>query len=50
MRDGEIVAEGSPGEVVTPELLREVFSVEATILADPRTGTPVIVPHRTVQG
>ncbi|MFJ3403990.1 ABC transporter ATP-binding protein [Promicromonospora sp. NPDC090134] len=50
MRDGEVVAQGSPGEVVTPELLREVFSVEATILSDPRTGTPVIVPHHTVQG
>ena len=49
VRDGEIVAEGSPAEVVTADLLREVFSVEASILTDPVNGTPVIVPHRTVQ-
>jgi iron complex transport system ATP-binding protein len=49
MRDGEIVAEGPPAEVVTADLLRDVFNVEASILADPRSGTPVIVSHRTVQ-
>ncbi|GAB2500977.1 ABC transporter ATP-binding protein [Promicromonospora xylanilytica] len=49
MRDGEIVAQGAPAEVVTTELLREVFSVEASILTDPIGGTPVIVSHRTVQ-
>ena len=35
---------------MTADLLREVFSVEASILTDPRSGTPVIVSHRTVQG
>ena len=48
MRDGRILAEGVPSEVVTPELLREGFGVEASILADPVAGTPVILPHRTV--
>lgn len=49
MRDGEIVAQGAPGEVVTADLLRDVFSVEASILTDPLDGAPVIVSHRTVQ-
>ncbi|WP_306368941.1 ABC transporter ATP-binding protein [Nocardiopsis sp. CC223A] len=48
MRAGEVVAQGEPAQVVTEELLREVFSVEASVLTDPRTGAPVIVPHRTV--
>ncbi|MET9779626.1 ABC transporter ATP-binding protein [Nocardiopsis alba] len=49
MRAGRIVAQGPPAEVVTEELLREVFSVEATVLTDPVSGTPVIVPQRTVR-
>jgi len=48
MRAGEIVAEGRPEDVVTADLLREVFSVEASILTDPVTGAPVISPHRTI--
>ncbi len=42
---GEVFAAGSPEEVMTAELLREVFSVEAEILADPRTGTPLCIPY-----
>lgn len=44
MKDGQIVATGAPGDVLTPELLRDVFGVEAAIHLDPRTGTPLIVP------
>lgn len=44
MRDGRIVAEGSPGNVVTVELLREVFDLEAVVVPDPVAGTPMIVP------
>lgn len=48
MRDGRIIAEGAPHDVVTPELLREAFSVEASIVRDPISGAPVILPHRTI--
>jgi iron complex transport system ATP-binding protein len=44
MRDGAIVAAGAPAEVVTPELVREVFGVESVIAPDPVTGTPLVVP------
>ncbi|WP_353112386.1 ABC transporter ATP-binding protein [Microbacterium sp.] len=50
MRGGRIVAEGSPSEVVTVELLREVFDLEAIVVPDPVAGTPMIVPvdvHRS---
>jgi iron complex transport system ATP-binding protein len=41
---GRVVAAGPPGEVLTEELLREVFGIEARILAGP-DGRPVVVPH-----
>ncbi len=45
MRAGEIVAQGTPAEVFTADLLLDVFSLEAEILADPRTGLPIVVPR-----
>ncbi|MEA9984104.1 MULTISPECIES: ABC transporter ATP-binding protein [Subtercola] len=44
MSDGRIVAEGAPGDVVTEALVRDVFGVDSVRLADPVTGTPLIVP------
>ena len=46
MREGRIVAEGPPSEIVTPELLRDVFRVEGAVVADPVTGAPVVLAHR----
>ena len=43
MRQGRIVAEGTVPGIVTPALIREVFDIEARILEDPRSDTPVIV-------
>ncbi|MGB3682722.1 MAG: ABC transporter ATP-binding protein [Rubrobacteraceae bacterium] len=42
---GRVFAAGRPGSVITTELLREVFSVEAEIVPDPRTGTPLCIPY-----
>ncbi|MFC8047577.1 ABC transporter ATP-binding protein [Nocardia sp. NPDC057353] len=47
MAAGRIVAQGAPAEIVTPELLREVFRLEATVLDDPMSGRPLIVPIGT---
>ncbi|WP_289137991.1 ABC transporter ATP-binding protein [uncultured Brevibacillus sp.] len=41
---GTVVAEGSPTEVMTPDMLRKVFNIEADILHDPRTGVPLCLP------
>jgi iron complex transport system ATP-binding protein len=43
---GRIVADGTPEEVLTPKLIREVFRVEATVMRDPVTGRPAFLPHR----
>ncbi|MET8778933.1 ABC transporter ATP-binding protein [Nocardia sp. NPDC050713] len=44
MRDGRVVAAGSPKAIVTAELVREVFSLGARIIDDPETGAPMVVP------
>lgn len=44
MRDGAIVAEGAPHAVLTPTMLAEVFGLQAHIMADPITGTPLVIP------
>ena len=44
MKDGVITCQGTPAEVFTPEILLEVFGLEADVLSDPRTGLPIVVP------
>lgn len=39
---GRIVASGSPGEVLEPDLIGEVFGVGAIVGADPLTGSPSV--------
>ncbi len=41
---GRILAAGPPAEVLTPELLRETFGIEADVLTTP-DGHPVVVPR-----
>ncbi|MFC3965708.1 ABC transporter ATP-binding protein [Nocardia jiangsuensis] len=44
MRAGRIVATGAPARVVTAELVREVFALDSRVIADPETGTPLVIP------
>ena len=44
MKDGESVAFGRPDEVLTPDLLKEVFAVRVLVDAHPITGVPRITP------
>ncbi|AKG43362.1 ABC-type siderophore transporter, ATPase subunit [Streptomyces xiamenensis] len=44
MRDGRIVAEGPPAEVVTEQVVSDVFGLRCTLVDDPVSGTPLIVP------
>lgn len=45
MADGGVIAAGPPPEIVTPELIRRVFGLTATVIDDPVTGTPLCLPH-----
>ncbi|WP_336083800.1 ABC transporter ATP-binding protein [Nocardia sp. SSK8] len=47
MAAGRIVAQGKPAEIITAELLAAVFGLEATVLTDPVSGRPMIVPIGT---
>lgn len=48
MREGKIVAQGTPTDVVTRELVRELYDVECTLISDPATGTPILANLRRV--
>jgi len=52
MRDGAVVASGPPSEIITTDLLRDVFDLTAQILTDPVSGRPLVVPvgERGVRG
>ena len=45
IKRGKVEAEGSPNEVVTPAMLRNVFGIEAHIIPDPDNGTPLVLPY-----
>lgn len=44
LRAGRLVAQGAPQDVVTPELVAEVFGLRAQVVPDPVSGTPLVVP------
>ncbi|MET8555819.1 ABC transporter ATP-binding protein [Streptomyces sp. NPDC004959] len=44
MKAGRIIAQGDPAEIITAELVREVFGLDAVVVPDPVTGGPLVVP------
>jgi iron complex transport system ATP-binding protein len=47
MKDGAVAAEGPPRDIVTADLVREVFGLPCLVIEDPVSGTPLIVPTST---
>ena len=50
LRRGEVVAAGHPRDVVTEELVRDVFGLDSHVVPDPVCGGPMVVPigrHRS---
>ena len=45
MKEGRIVAQGAPSDIVTPALIEAVFDVPCVIIEDPQTGSPLVVPR-----
>lgn len=43
LRAGRVVAQGEPAEVVTADIIQQLFDIRARILAHPDTGTPVVL-------
>jgi iron complex transport system ATP-binding protein len=50
MKAGAVVGSGAPGQVLTEELVSDVFDMRCRVVPDPVSATPLIVPigrHRT---
>ena len=44
MREGRVVGEGAPREVLTAEAVQEAFGLACVVVPDPVTGDPLVVP------
>ncbi|GGI08669.1 ABC transporter ATP-binding protein [Egicoccus halophilus] len=44
MQRGRIVVEGAPAEVVTEDIVADAFGLASRVVADPVSGSPLIVP------
>lgn len=44
MKAGKVIAEGAPSDIVTEELIEEVFDLKCKVIPDPVTNTPLIIP------
>jgi iron complex transport system ATP-binding protein len=49
MRQGHIVAEGNPRDIMTAELVETVFGLPCVVIDDPITGDPMVVPLGSCQ-
>ncbi|PPF40381.1 ABC transporter ATP-binding protein [Pseudoclavibacter sp. AY1H1] len=45
MRDGRILASGTPRDVVTSERVEEIYGLPNVVIEDPITGGPLVVPR-----
>lgn len=45
VRGGGVVASGAPADVVTAGLIRQVFDLDALVVSDPVSGTPIVLPR-----
>lgn len=44
MRDGQIVAQGEPREIITEEIVEAVYDLPCRVITDPVSGTPLVLP------
>ena len=45
LREGQLIAEGSPSTVITSELMKDIFNLDCLVINDPVSGTPFTVPR-----
>lgn len=44
LKEGKVIAEGKPNEMITSELIQQVFELNCTVIEDPVSGSPLIIP------
>lgn len=45
MKDGDVVTAGPPSEIITEELIEEVYDLRCRVVPDPETGAPMVIPR-----
>jgi len=45
IKQGAVICEGTPNKVMTQDVLRKVFGIEADIIHDPRENIPLCIPY-----
>ncbi|BBZ26133.1 ABC transporter [Mycolicibacterium madagascariense] len=45
MKAGAVVAQGHPSDVITAELVEDVYGLRCQVIKDPETGTPLVIPR-----
>jgi iron complex transport system ATP-binding protein len=45
MKDGNIIAQGPPADIITAELVEDVFGLPCRIIEDPESLTPLVIPR-----
>ena len=44
MKNGRIIAEGTPQEIVTPKLISDIYGLNCEVIKDPVSKAPMIIP------
>ena len=50
LANGRIVTFGSPEAVITSEMVRHAYGADVLVIEHPETGTPHLIPRRSVSG
>lgn len=50
LKHGRIMAQGRPADIVTAELIEDVFGLPCVVIDDPQTHTPLVVPLARKRG
>jgi iron complex transport system ATP-binding protein len=48
MKKGKLIAEGNPKDIITPGLMQTIYGMDSTIINDPETGDPYVIPRSKV--
>jgi iron complex transport system ATP-binding protein len=48
VKKGQIYTEGTPSDVLTHDMLKDVFEVKANIIIEPHTGLPTCIPYEKI--
>lgn len=44
VKNGKLIAEGAPNDIVTSELIKETFNLDCQVINDPISNTPLVLP------